>query len=172
METNRIRVLLVEDHPLTGEHVHAFLSSFPNIDVVGRAQDGQEAVLKAVTLKPNVVVMDVNLPKMDGIAATREIKTRNPESIVVGLTVRAEDYLVYTMLKAGAFEVVLKDKLATDLYSAIQRAVAAVHPIVIQEATTHHPEATSPLSKSNLLLSSASTSEGTNTERQGLNDTP
>ena len=146
-----IKVLLVEDHPLTGHHVYMFLNSFPNIDVVGRAQDGLDAVLQAAQLQPTVVVMDVNLPKMDGIAATREIKTQYPEIVVIGLTVRDEDYIVYAMRKAGAFDVVAKENLGTDLYSSIQRAIAATHPIVILEETK--PSATVPLDESSQLPS-------------------
>lgn len=133
MSTGKIRLLLVEDHPLAGESLHMFLRSFPNIEVVGRAQDGPDAVIQAAQLQPTVVVMDVNLPKMDGIAATREIKTRFPEIVVVGLTFKDEDYIVYAMRKAGAFDVVSKENLGTTLYSTIQRAVAAVHPVVILE---------------------------------------
>jgi DNA-binding NarL/FixJ family response regulator len=83
--------------------------------------------------------MDVNLPKLDGITATREIKARNPEIIVVGLTFRIEDYIVYAMRKAGAFDVVAKDKLADDLYATIQRGVAAGgHPLVFPPEGTAH----------------------------------
>lgn len=139
---NPIRVLLVEDHPLTGELLHTFLKTFPNVDVIGRAQDGEEAVAQAGMLDPAVIVMDVNLPKMDGIAATREIKTRYPDIVVVGLTFRIEDYIVYAMLKAGAFHVVAKDNLVTDLYRTIQQAVAAAHPIVVLAETTVNPKPT------------------------------
>jgi DNA-binding NarL/FixJ family response regulator len=177
-KSNTIRVLLVEDHPLTAEHVHSFLSSFPNIDVVGRAQDGVEGILQAATLQPHVVVMDINLPKMDGIAATREIRTRNPEIMVVGLTVRTEDYLVYAMLKAGAVEVVVKDKVVTDLYGSIQRAVAAAHPIVILEETPMKREAPSslddssqlPVENSSQLLPPARTTDTESPETRGIAD--
>lgn len=128
---NTIRVLLAEDHALVGDELCRYLQQFPNVDLVGRAQDGAEVVLKAAKLRPSVVVMDVNLPKMDGIAATREIKMKYPEIVVVGVTCAAEDYIVYAMLKAGAFEVLAKENALTDLYSTIQRAVASTHPILI-----------------------------------------
>ena len=148
---NKIRILLVEDHPLTGEHLYAYLRSFENLHVVGRAQDGLEAVLQAGKLRPTVVLMDVNLPKMDGIAATREIKTKHPEIVVVGLTFRDEDYIRYAMCKAGAIDIVAKENLGTVLYSTIQRAIAAVHPIVIMEGRTVNDGAKVPLGDSSQL---------------------
>jgi DNA-binding NarL/FixJ family response regulator len=87
--------------------------------------------------------MDINLPKLDGIAATREIKTKYPNIVVIGLTVSAEDYVLHAMLKAGASEVLEKGNVVNDLYRSIQRAVASAHPIVIleedhaAETTTH-----------------------------------
>jgi DNA-binding NarL/FixJ family response regulator len=128
---NAIRILLVEDHPMVGEEIYALLGTYPNIDLLGRAQDGQEAVLKVDALQPAVVVMDINLPKMDGIAATRLIKRRHPHVVVVGLTAAPEEYLVYAMLKAGAYEVLAKEKAGADLYSTIQRGVAAANTILI-----------------------------------------
>lgn len=115
------------------EELRLLLQSYPNVEIVDRAQDGQEAVSKVAKLQPTVVVMDVNLPKMDGIAATREIKTKYPNIVVIGLTVSTEDYVLYAMLKAGASEVLRKENVVNDLYRAIQRAVASVHPIVILE---------------------------------------
>jgi DNA-binding NarL/FixJ family response regulator len=116
---------------MVGEEIYALLGIYPNIDLIGCAQDGQEAVLKVDALQPAVVVMDINLPKMDGIAATRLIKRRHPHVVVVGLTAAPEEYLVYAMLKAGAYEVLAKEKAVTDLYSTIQRGVAAANTILI-----------------------------------------
>ena len=115
------------------EELRLLLQSYPNVELVDRAQDGEEAVSKVAKLQPTVVVMDVNLPKMDGIAATREIKTKYPNIVVIGLTVSTEDYVLYAMLKAGASEVLRKENVVNDLYRAIQRAVASAHPIVIME---------------------------------------
>lgn len=139
---NTIRVLLAEDHALVGDELCRYLEQFPNVDLVGRAQDGAEVVLKTAKLQPSVVVMDVNLPKMDGIAATREIKMKYPEIVVVGVTSMPEDYIVYAMLKAGAFEVLAKEKALTDLYGTIQRAVASTHPILILEEDQITPNTT------------------------------
>jgi DNA-binding NarL/FixJ family response regulator len=130
---NPIRILLVEDHPLVIEELRVFLQTYPNIEIVDQARDGEEAVAKAAKLQPAVVLMDVNLPKLDGIAATRQIKTKHPNIMVIGLTVAAEDYVLYAMLKAGASDVLKKGTLVNDLYRTVQRVVASAHPILIPE---------------------------------------
>jgi DNA-binding NarL/FixJ family response regulator len=86
-------------------------------------------------IQPAVVVMDINMSKMDGITATRLIKTQHPQVAVLGLSVDLKDYQIYAMQKAGAFEVLKKDNAVADLYGAIQRAVAAVQPVLILEET-------------------------------------
>jgi DNA-binding NarL/FixJ family response regulator len=128
---NAIRILLVEDHPMVGEEIYALLGTYPNLDLIGHAQDGHQAVLQVDALQPAVVVMDIHLPQMDGIAATRLIKRRHPHVVVVGLTAAPEEYLVSAMLKAGAYEVLAKEKAGANLYSTIQRGVAAANTILI-----------------------------------------
>src|SRR5262245_8761327 len=115
-----IRVLLVEDHTFVRQGLRSFLESYPDIDIVGEAGHGEEALLSVARLQPGVVVMDVNLPKMDGIATTRLIRTRYPHVAVVGLTISAPGYASYSMQKAGAYEVLTKGEDAVDgLYQAI-----------------------------------------------------
>jgi DNA-binding NarL/FixJ family response regulator len=128
-----IRVLLVDDQTIIRQGLRSVLGAYPNIEVVGEAGDGEEAVERAATLQPTVVVMDINMSKMDGIAATRVIKAQHAQIAVVGLSVNPKDYQVYAMQKAGAFEVLNKDQAVTDLYGAIQRAVAGVRPVLIPE---------------------------------------
>ena len=118
-----IRVLLVEDHPLVRQSLRTILQAFPNVLIVGESITGEEAVASVGTLQPNIVLMDINIPLLDGIAATRMIKTRYPHVAVIGLTCHTPGYLVYAMTKAGAFEVLPKEK-ALDLYDLMQRAVA------------------------------------------------
>jgi DNA-binding NarL/FixJ family response regulator len=91
--------------------------------VVGEASDGEEAVACVAKVLPTVVVIDIVMPKMDGIAATRLIKTEHPEIAVIGLTRDLKDYTVYSMKKAGASEIVDKKSAIVELYDAIQRAV-------------------------------------------------
>ncbi|HJT21767.1 MAG TPA: response regulator transcription factor [Nitrospira sp.] len=129
----KIRVLLVEDHTLIRQSVRTALEAYPNIEVVGEAGDGETAVLSAIKLEPTAIVMDINMSKMDGITATRFIKLRSPHIAVVGLSVDPKDYQIYAMEKAGAFKVVNKNGALTELYEALQEAVAAVRPILVME---------------------------------------
>jgi DNA-binding NarL/FixJ family response regulator len=143
-----IRVLLVDDHSIVRQGLRTLLESYPNIDVVGEASNGEEAVASAGKLQPAVVVMDIDMSKMDGVTATRLIKTQCPQIAVVGLSANAQDYMEYAMRKAGAFEVLNKNSSVIELFGAIQRAVAAVQPIVIMTelapTPAHQPAATDP----------------------------
>jgi DNA-binding NarL/FixJ family response regulator len=130
-----IRVLLVDDNALFRQTLRRALQAYLNIEVVGEAEDGEEAVSRAIHLQPTVVVMDVNMPKMDGITATRLIKAQNPEIVVVGLSVYLPEYYLYAIKKAGASEILDKNGALTELYGALQRAVASVQPVVIIEET-------------------------------------
>jgi DNA-binding NarL/FixJ family response regulator len=111
------------------------LEAHANIEVAGEASDGEQALVCVAKLQPTAVVMDINLPKMDGIAATRLIKAEYPQVAVVGLSVETKDYLVYSMLRVGASEVVHKENAAGTLYGAIQKAVAAIQPVLIMKET-------------------------------------
>ncbi len=128
-----IRVLLVDDHARFRQTLRTDLETFPNIDIVGEVTNGEDAVVSAATLHPTVVIMDINMPRMDGITATRFIKAQNPEIAVVGFTVDAKDYQVYAMQKAGASKIISKGIPVTELYAALQEAVAAVRPILVVE---------------------------------------
>ena len=126
-----IRVLLVDDHAMVRQGLRSVLDEYPNIEVVGEAADGDDAIRMVTKLQPSVVIMDINLPKLDGISATRFIKTNHPEIAVIGLSLILHSYSEHAMLEAGAFEVLDKEKTAHELYSAIQRAIAAIQPILI-----------------------------------------
>ena len=128
----QIRVLLVDDHTIFRQALRTDLETFPNIQIVGEANDGEDAV-SAAQRQPTAVVMDINMPRMDGITATRLIKQQDPQIVVVGLSVDPKDYQVYAMQKAGAFKVINKDSAVTELYGALQEAVAAVRPILVIE---------------------------------------
>ena len=131
-----IRILLVDDDALVRQALRSALQPYPNIEVVGEGANGGEGVSKAAQLQPTVVVMDINMmSKMDGIMATQVIKTQHPQIVVLGLSVDPKSYLVHAMEIAGASEVLKKDNAGTDLYGAIQRAVAAVQPVLILEET-------------------------------------
>src|SRR4030095_5917372 len=121
----RIRVLLVDDHLMFREGLRTLLQSYPDIDVVEEANDGAEALVKASTVQPAVVVMDISMPKMDGVAATRLLKTQHAHIPVLGLSVTGQGYQVEAMIKAGAEKVLTKEKAVDELYDAIQRAAAS-----------------------------------------------
>ncbi len=118
-----IRVLLVEDHPMVRQALRTILHAFPGVSIIGESTTGQEAVLNAGTLRPDIVLMDVNIPQLDGIAATRTIKTRYPHIAVIGLTCHMPGYTAHAMINAGAFDVVLKEN-ALNLYEVMERALA------------------------------------------------
>jgi DNA-binding NarL/FixJ family response regulator len=126
-----IRVLLADDQPMVRQALRSALQDYPNIEVVGEASDGDEAVAAASKLQPSVIVMDISMSKMDGITATRLIKTQHPHIGVVGLSVHLQDYQLEAMQQAGAFEVLSKDNAVTELYSAVQRAIASLQPVFI-----------------------------------------
>lgn len=123
-----MRVLLVEDHPMMRRSLRTILQAFAGVLIVGEAITGEDAVIGAGTLQPNIVLMDINIPLLDGIAATRLIKMKYPHIAVVGLTCHMPgDLLVKSMTTAGAFKVVHKEE-ALHLYDVMQRAVTSPLP--------------------------------------------
>lgn len=115
--------------------VRSILKPYPNLEVIGEASDGDEAIVSVGQLRPDVVLMDVNMQKMDGVTAARLIKVQYPEIAILGLSAKAKHYDIYAMQKAGAFEVISKEQSVQELYAAIQRAVAAVQPVLILKET-------------------------------------
>src|ERR1043165_7585071 len=126
-----IRVLLVDVHAMVRQGLRCALEAYPNMEVVAEASDGVEAVECVAKVQPAVVVIDIVMPKMDGIAATRLIKSQHPQIAVVGLTRELKDYTVYSMKKAGAFEVLDKKNAIGELHHAIHQALAGIDGKVI-----------------------------------------
>jgi DNA-binding NarL/FixJ family response regulator len=122
-ERPTIRLLLVDDHPLVREGLKRILTSVMGVIVVGEAATGEEAITRARSLEPDVVMMDLSLPKMTGIEATRIIKTEMPNTRVLALTMHMEEIYVRGALEAGASGYLVKDARPTDLVEAIE----AVH---------------------------------------------
>ena len=118
---NKLTVLLVDDHALVRKGFRRILEDDPEIQVVGEASEGEEAVRLALHLKPKVVVMDCALPGISGIDATRRIRAKMPEAIVLMLSMHSEDTLVRQALEAGARGYILKNALELDLVSAVNR---------------------------------------------------
>ena len=124
--SNQIRVLLVDDDVRVRQTLRSILNAYPNIEVVGEASDGDEAVTSVGNLSPAVVVMDISMKKMDGITAARLIKAQYPDVLVVGCSAHSQEYNVYAMKRVCAFEALLKkDEASKELYMAIQRVMAA-----------------------------------------------
>jgi len=120
MRDDKIRVLLVDDHTILREGVRALLSVEPDIEVVGEASDGLEAVERVPKLHPDVVIMDMVMPRMNGLEATRQIKKRNPEVRILILSMYDDDEYVLQIIQAGASGYVLKRVATEDLVNAIR----------------------------------------------------
>ena len=105
---NKVRVLIVDDHFIVRQTFRCILKHYPNIEVVGEASDGDEAIACAGRFQPSVVLMDMNMKKMDGITAARVIKAQYPHVLVLGFSADTQNYNVYAMRQAGACEVLNK----------------------------------------------------------------
>jgi DNA-binding NarL/FixJ family response regulator len=118
-----IRVLLVDDHARVRAALRDLLDSYPNLTLVGEASNGEEAVRLVKELSPSVVVMDINMPKLNGIDATIRIKTSYPHVVIVGLSVSASDAHRRAMTAAGATALISKYMAVDQLYVEIQAAI-------------------------------------------------
>lgn len=118
----RVRILIVDDQALFREGLHTLLSVQPDFEVVGEAGNGEEALRLAATLRPNVVLMDLRMPVLDGVSATRRLHQLLPECRVIVLTTFDDDELVFDGLRAGAAGYLLKDVSSEKLFEAIRAA--------------------------------------------------
>ena len=130
----KIRVLIADDHSVVRVGLRTLLESEPDMMVVGQAGNGAEAVAAAQELRPDVVVMDISMPEMDGLEATRRIRALCPATQIVILTVHAQERYLFPVLKAGGSGYVLKSTVDTELVNAIR--------IVAQGGAFLYPSAT------------------------------
>lgn len=130
-----IRIMLVDDHAVVRSGLRAFLMVFEDLLLVAEAADGEEAVRICGRVQPDVILMDLVMPRMDGVTATREIRTRYPQVQVIALTSFKEEEMVQNVLKAGAIGYLLKNVAADQLVDAI-RAAFAGRPTLAPEATS------------------------------------
>ena len=121
---SRAKLLLVEDHIVVRQGIKALLSDEPDIQIVGEADNGREALALVETLQPNVVLMDISMPGMNGIEATRQVRQRYPEVKVVVLSMHANEEYVFQVLRAGASGYVLKQSDSSEVLTAIRAALA------------------------------------------------
>jgi len=153
---DEIRVLVVDDHAIIRRGMKAVLELVPNIKIIGEAGNGLEAVKKADELHPEVILMDLVMPEMDGIEATRQIKALQPAARILVLTTFAGEEMVFPAIKAGALGYQLKDSSPEALIEAIRqvyRGEPSLHPIiarkVLQELLTpsEKPPTSDPLTE-------------------------
>lgn len=131
-----IRVMIVDDHAIVRKGIRALLSESGGFEIVAEAADGQEAVLAAEKAQPDVILMDLLMPGMDGIEATRRITSRQPEAHILVLTSFAADNKLFPAIKAGALGYLLKDSSPEELVRAIRqvhRGEPALHPTIARK---------------------------------------
>ena len=119
----KYEIVIAEDHTILREGLRALLSSHPEFEVVGEAKDGREAIRRVEKLMPDLVLMDLSMPRMNGLEAIKEIKKRSPEIKIIALTVhKTEEYILAT-LQAGADGYALKDATHSELVMAIEHVL-------------------------------------------------
>jgi two-component system, NarL family, response regulator LiaR len=162
MSPTPIRILLVDDHAIVRKGLRALMTEIEDIEVIGEAADGQQAINQAAALQPDVILMDIVMPNMDGIEATQQITWRQPEVRVLALTSFAADDKLFPAIKAGALGYLLKDSDPEDLLRAIRqvhRGEPSLHPRIarkllhelgrpsLKERPLPQPQATEPLTQ-------------------------
>ena len=142
---DKITVLMADDHDLVREGTRELLEREEDLLVVAEAGDGREAVRLAEVHQPDVVLMDIDMPKLNGIGATKEIKVVSPGTAVLILTAYDDDQYVFALIEAGAAGYLLKDVRGRDLVAAIRAVHAgesALHPVIARKVLCHitHPD--------------------------------
>ena len=136
----KIKILLAEDHVIVREGTRELVQREPDMEVVAEADDGEEAVQLAVKLQPDVVIMDIAMPKLNGIEATKQIKALYPATAVLILTAYDNDQYIFALLEAGAAGYLLKTVRGHELIDAIRAVYAGesvLHPKIARKILTH-----------------------------------
>lgn len=134
--TEHIRVLIADDHNVVRGGLRALLETEPGFEVIGEAADGMEAVFKARSLEPDVILLDLVMPRMNGIEAIQEIKNENVEARILVLTSFSDDDKVFAAIKAGALGYLLKDSSTQELIQAIRdvyHGESSLHPAIARK---------------------------------------
>lgn len=152
--TNPIRVMVVDDHAIIRKGIKAMLELIPDVDMVGEAENGRDAIQQDEVLNPDVILMDLVMPDMDGIEAIRKIKSKRPEARILVLTTFAGEEMVFPAIKAGALGYHLKDSSPEALVEAIRevhRGEVSLHPVIARKVLaeislpSEHPPTVEPL---------------------------
>lgn len=131
-----IKIVIADDHPLIRQGLRVVIDMQPDLELVGEASNGEQAVQQALTLHPDIVIMDLQMPIMDGLSATRAIAQADPQVQVLVLTSYPDDDNVYAAIKAGAMGFLLKDSSAEYLLDAIRmvsRGESVLHPTIARK---------------------------------------
>jgi len=153
----KTRVLVADDHAIVRQGLRAILEAEDDIEVVGEAADGREAVRKGLAMQPDVVVMDVSMPRMNGLEATTRIVKDCPSIRVVALTMHSSEEYVYSLLRAGARGYLLKESVSSDLVEAIHAVVRGgtyLHPCIstkVVDGYLKRPRSASPQGMPDIL---------------------
>jgi two-component system, NarL family, response regulator LiaR len=134
--TTTIRILIADDHPIVRKGLRMVLSNEPDLEVIGEAVNGMEAVEQARALKPDVILMDLQMPRKNGIEAIQEIKKNDPAVHILVLTSFADDDKVFPAIKSGASGYLLKDTLPGELLKAIRDislGLPSLHPVIAEK---------------------------------------
>jgi two-component system, NarL family, response regulator LiaR len=156
-----IRILIADDHAVVRKGLNTLIASEPGMQVVGEAADGVEVVLKARSLKPDVILLDIIMPRQNGIEAIYQIKQENPQARILVITSFAEDQMIFPAIKAGALGYLLKDASPQQLLQAIYdvyKGESSLHPMValklIRELnkSSNLPPTEDPLTERELMI--------------------
>jgi NarL family two-component system response regulator LiaR len=147
-DRERIRILLADDHDMVRRGLAVFLQAFPDMELVGEAADGVEAIEQCEQVRPDVILMDVMMPRMDGIEATRHIRSRYPDIQILMLSSSEDEDLIKSAIQAGAIGYVLKDISTNEMADALRNAhhgqstlsPAATQALVAATARPPEPE--------------------------------
>lgn len=154
---DKMRIMLAEDHKVVREGTRRLLESQSDFEVVGEASDGVEAVELAKKLRPEIIIMDVSMPRLNGIEATKQIKALYPNIAILVLTGYDDDEYVFALLEAGAAGYLLKESSGEELIEAIRQVMTGepvLHPKIMKKVLNRlrtPAEETSPLTPSEVL---------------------
>ena len=135
-DSDHIRVFVADDHTIVRKGIAAVLEIVPDIDMVGEAENGRDAVIRVEILQPDVILMDLVMPDVDGIEAIRRIKDRQPEARILVLTTFAGEDKIFPAIKAGALGYHLKDSHPEELVQAIRQVYSgesSLHPVIARK---------------------------------------